>query len=97
MRLYLNHGRASLDQDMDDWGGNGPRLRCTGIHQTYDTSVNVHFANRADYDAALKATGWEPWEPGAALIMRREGDCVRCDPADGPTCFYGDWGLMQAG
>ncbi|WP_342361386.1 hypothetical protein [Terrarubrum flagellatum] len=90
--LYLKHGRASLDVDMDDWGPDGPRLQnVTGLHQTYDQQPIIIFATQADAANAQALTGWQRWDDDR-LMMAREGDCI-VGVKDGVKTFYGDWGL----
>ncbi len=93
MELYLSHGRKTPDENLDDWGPNGPRLQgVKGCHQTYNTPVNIHFVSRAAKDEAQRLTGWETWDE-KALTIRWHEDMVHCR-CDGVDMYYGDWGLI---
>lgn len=90
--LYLSHGRKDIEQAMDDWGFDGPRLQgVTGLHQTYGDNQRVVFESVEACKAAQALTGWESWDDDQ-LTMRWEQDLVRTDSADGAS-FFGDWGL----
>ncbi len=44
--LKLFHGRDSPNQDMDDWGFEGPTIGpLSFVHTTYATDIKVCFAN----------------------------------------------------
>jgi hypothetical protein len=87
--LYLLHGRDDVNEALEDWGFDGPRLQgVIGTHQTYGDRLNVFFANRDAFNAAKALTDWETCDENA-LTMAWRDDCVM---AKGK--FYGDWGLM---
>jgi hypothetical protein len=101
--LYLLHGRTRLDENLDDWGFDGPRLQgVEGIHGTYG-NINIHFATEEDLIAAQQLTGWEKFGDNA-LTLRMAEDCVEVrgfdghdndkSPLTGATVYFGDWGLM---
>jgi hypothetical protein len=93
MDLYLQHGRKTPDERLEDWGSEGPRLKgVAGIHQTYGNAANVHFTDRAAMLEAQRLTGWEEWDDNA-LTMKWHEDMVLC-VCDGVASYYGDWGLM---
>ncbi|MBD2745903.1 hypothetical protein IC232_04240 [Microvirga sp. BT688] len=102
--LYLLHGRTRLEEDMEDWGFNGPRLQgVDGIHVTYG-NINVHFAGDAYLLAAQQLTGWDRFGD-TALTVRMAEDCVEVrgfnghdndnTPLTDATVYFGDWGLMK--
>lgn len=56
--IYLNHGRAYPEEELDDWGADGPILGpFTGMHLTYMSTVrffNSDGASRNDeYEASI--------------------------------------------
>lgn len=89
MELYLHHGRKTADEELEDWGFDGPRLQgVTGIHVTYLTHYSVHFESAEACATAQALTGWDRWDVNA-LRMLFEDDLVKTK--DG---LFGDWGLM---
>src|SRR6185436_1674093 len=93
MDLYILHGRKTPDEDLQEWGPNGPRLKgVTGMHETYGTGIRVYFKDRSATLEAQHLTGWEEWDENC-LQMRWHDDCVVCE-RDGVKMFYGDWGLI---
>ncbi len=93
--LYIHHGRKSPDEELDNWGENGPRLRnCIGIHCTY-LRTYAYFATQLDRDLAALRTGWETWEE-TSLVMKYHDDLLVARFEDGTIGYFGDWGLMPA-
>jgi hypothetical protein len=93
MELYLSHGRKTPDEQLSDWGDNGPRLQgCIGLHQTYGHEANVYFTDNAAMLAAKALTGWEEWDDNA-LTMRWHEDMVHTQ-CNGVSMYYGDWGII---
>jgi hypothetical protein len=101
--LYLLHSRTRLDEDLEDWGFQGPRLQeVDGIHVTYG-NINIHFASEAAMLAAQQLTGWDRFGDTALSLCMAE-DCVDVrgfsghdnhkNPLTGATVYFGDWGLM---
>lgn len=91
--LYLHHGRKTPDEELEDWGPEGPRLKdVIGIHQTYGNAANVFFKDAPAKQAAQQLTGWEEWEPNA-LTMRWQDDMVAVK-TDTSTMYFGDWGII---
>jgi hypothetical protein len=89
--LYLKHGRESVEQDMEDWGFDGPRLTgVIGLHQTYDTNVRIVFENRAAMLRAKEATGWLEWDDNSLELARCEDLVMTYVPH---KRYFGDWGL----
>lgn len=94
MELYLHHGRKTPDEQLDDWGPNGPRLAgVKGIHQTYGNAANVHFDDQPAADEARRLTGWDAFD-ASALTMRWQEELVHVKGPDGTVMLYGDWGIM---
>lgn len=94
MKLYLQHGRATLDEALDDWGPEGPTLEgVKGIHQTYGTSVKVYFETPEAHGDAWKKTKWRIWEDNISLEMEWEQDLVAITMPDGKRMYFGDWGI----
>ena len=94
MRLYLLHGRHKPDDELQDWGFDGPKLEgVEGIHQTYGNPINVHFKTEADCKHARAITGWIELDR-TTLTMLWDDDMVLIQPEFGEEAFFGDWGLM---
>ncbi len=96
MRLMLIHGRFDPDEDMSDWGFNGPDIKdVTAVHSTYQSTFTVWFRDRDAADRAHLMTGWPKWDD-MALEMSFHDDMLKTTSYinDGPTAFYGDWELQ---
>jgi hypothetical protein len=89
--LYLFHGRASIDQDMTDWGAEGPKIGpLSYVHTTYGSDVKIRGSREV----------LERFFPKAAVhfhngfgehSIQLEGDCL---PHEGK--LYGDWTVCTA-
>lgn len=94
--LVLLHGRHDRDQEMKDWGFNGPVLRNVAwVHWTYGT-MNVAFTSRAAAEAAAEQTGWH-WFDEHVLEMTVDEDMVVIRPnfgRDDPQ-YFGDFELQS--
>ncbi len=91
--MLLIHGRSYPDEELDDWGFNGPTL--TGIealHVTYQSTFVLHFVDAAAAQAAHALTGW-PYFDQDALELTFHDDMLLVVPiaSDGPMAWYGDW------
>lgn len=94
--FLLIHGRHDPDEDMQDWGFNGPRLHgVEALHVVYQTSFILHFTDSASADKAHAQTGWEFWDDNA-LELQFHQDMLKVHPiaCDGPMAYYGDWELQ---
>lgn len=95
MNLKIFHGRDTVDEQMDDWGYEGPTL--TAIqwwHTTYYNEQRMKFATFADAEAAKQLTGWKCVD-NCTLQPIFEGDCLVVRAGDGKTRYYGDWSLYD--
>lgn len=45
MTMKLFHGRKSQNEQLDDWGSDGPLLRIGGFHVTYLSTFRVMLAD----------------------------------------------------
>ena len=50
MVMELYHGRTNPDQDMGDWGSQGPLLFVDGAAVTYKDSIRIKFTGQDDYE-----------------------------------------------
>lgn len=92
MDLYLYHGRKAKDEQLEDWGFEGPVLHeVKGFHCTYLQTYRVVFNNEAAMEAAKALTGRRSWDTHA-LEMSLEEDMVKTEVAD-IASWYGDWGF----
>lgn len=98
MRLISLHGRLKPDQEMDDWGFNGPTIEgIVAVHFTYG-EPHVFFARDEDANKAWEITDWE-WFDDKALIARTFDDLLVMDNVeiseDGEVwvgrAYFGDW------
>ena len=49
MTLHLYHGRKTKDEEMDDWGFDGPVLEVEGVTVTYAIDIRIMFSGQDDY------------------------------------------------
>lgn len=49
MELHLFHGRNSPDEQLEDWGFEGPTLRIWGFHVTYNATFRVYTPDAGDW------------------------------------------------
>jgi len=88
MNIHLFHGRNTLDEDMEDWGFDGPALKCEAVSFTYLTTITVHFSNQDDYLKAKELTGWKEW---GELVLEAE---LKDDMLVANGKYYGDWSIQ---
>ena len=87
MQLVLYHGRKSPDQEMDDWGFDGPALKgVERIQYTYG-HLYVFFSNPAFCEAAKAATGWSDHADNALQVGQHD------DLLQAADSYYGDFYL----
>lgn len=92
--LYLQHGRRSPEDNLEDWGFDGPRLpNVVGIHETYRCTLRILFADAESAKHAQRATGWQLWDD-CELEATIADDMLSCDYR-GSRAYFGDWGLIQ--
>mgnify|MGYP001559720705 CR=1 FL=1 len=87
MKLKLFHGRDKQDEDMDDWGYDGPTLEIIAMHTTYLNHIRVKCATKGKTEDMQLQTGWkiidENW-----LELNLVDDMVECSGK-----FYGDFNV----
>lgn len=94
--LLLIHGRHDPDEQMEEWGFNGPTLQgIEALHVTYQQTFVLHFKDRASCQTAQALTGWPEWDD-RALELQFHDDMLKVIPiaSDGPVAFYGDYELQ---
>lgn len=85
----LFHGRSSKDEELIDWGSEGPELTgVTGFSTTYQSTFRVHFDTEVNFRAAAAATGWNTWDH-LSLEVCYDDDMVRTNGPEGYR-WYGD-------
>lgn len=95
-RLLLIHGRHDPDQDMDDWGFNGPNIEgVEALHVTYGQTFVLHFQDAQSASKAQALTGWRMWDENA-LEMSFHDDMLKTVSYinDGPIAYYGDYEIQ---
>lgn len=92
MRFLPYHGRFDPDQEMGDWGFQGPEIK--GVHAlvvTYNSIYRLVFDSEEACEQAREQTGFEKWE-AKQLEIRFHEDLVHLKPhGEGPEAYYGDW------
>lgn len=90
-RLRLIHGRRDPNQEMDDWGFDGPDIdHVEWLHVTYNATFNLGFATEEAARAAQELTGWESWDENCLAIPFIEG--LVHVPKLG--AYFGDWEIQ---
>jgi hypothetical protein len=80
--LALFHGRRRPDEEMDDWGFNGPLLGpLEWVHTTYALNIRVKFARKVDEAAYFS----KPEYPDAHDLIMADDMIVYANR------YYGDW------
>lgn len=89
--LYLFHGRASIGQDMDDWGSKGATIGPLNyVHTTYGSEVKIRGA-RAVLEKFFPSAEIHFHDGYGEHAIQLVGDCL---PHNGK--FYGDWSVCGA-
>lgn len=84
--VALYHGRNNADDEMDDWGFNGPLIGpLKNVYVTYHSHIRLIFLNDADEKRYIAAgvIGEEPF------MLGWEDDMIKSDGK-----FYGDWDVF---
>ena len=88
MKLHLFHGRKTPNEQLDDWGEEGPTIEVEAIHVTYGDHWRLKFADRREATKQThlaKSKGWETMDDGWVWVFLTGG----MFPHGG--MFYGDW------
>ncbi len=94
MEIYLQHGRKSRYEQLNNWGPDGPTLKeVAGIHQIYGGTMNIFFKSHEAMSEAQRLTGWPEGDDDNTLKMQWHEDLVLIQPPDAPEMFFGDWGI----
>lgn len=89
MKLRLIHGRKSPNEELHDWGFDGPIIKnISSLTGTYG-EMYAHFENEQHLLKAHNQTGWK-YFGDYALIVRTFEDLLQT--IDG---YFGDWDLSQ--
>ncbi len=92
--LHLFHGRESIEEDLEDWGADGPTIGpIKYCHTTYTTEVKFAFSSKEAYEK-FKGTPhmhFHIHEPSNyyAAHLNIAGDCLQCG-----DMYYGDWSVF---
>lgn len=89
--LYLFHGRDSADEDMTNWGSEGPKIGpLSWVHTTYGTEVKIRGA-REVLESFFPDTEIHFHDGHGEHAIQLDGDCL---PHGGKV--YGDWSVCTA-
>ena len=92
MKLNLFHGRNDPDEEMNDWGFQGPVLGGVEfVHITYTHHIRVGFDDWSTYRRALELTGWDVWDEKDRVLEASIHD----DMIVAAGKYYGDWQIEQ--
>jgi len=95
MDMMLLHGRDRPDEQLNDWGFDGPTLHgVQSFQQRYRITTTVKFVSRTFADLARNLTGWPIWDDDI-LEVPWHGDLIAtCEP-DGHRRYYADVVLVN--
>lgn len=89
MKLKLLHGRTTPDEELDDWGFDGPTLEGVSyVHSAY-TMFTVGFQTVELAEKAQELTGWRLFD-SKVLQMQFEGEMVKTKQG-----FFGDFEVQE--
>ena len=89
MELNLFHGRKTPDEQLDDWGFNGPLIQgIQDISWTYG-NLRLHFKDEASWIEARNQTGWEGMGDWSLDVAQEEDLIVTKDG------YFGDYHLSN--
>lgn len=95
MELELIHGREDPDQDIDDWGFEGPVLsQVHSFRQEYKITTTVRFMTSEAAEQAQRITGWSKWDETVLEVLYHDDMIVTNEPGQPPR-YYGDLGVTQ--
>ena len=84
MYIQLLHGRKTVDEELEDWGYDGP---CLGpiewMHITYNNTLNIQFVGET--------------EPTDICLSEKDGLCLTTDFFYYNGSYYGDWEVVCGG
>lgn len=87
--LSLWHGRHDPDQDMEDWGFDGPVIEgIVAIHTTYLSEIRITFKDLQHTRRAFIQTMWEEGLNNDELLISITDDMIYVPRR---AAWYGDW------
>lgn len=90
MKLKLFHGRKDPNEEMNDWGEEGPTLEGVKYaHTTYHYRTVVCFNSIEAMQAAALKTGWKRVDENT-LEITYDNDMIYADYR-----WYGDWSFYE--
>ena len=99
LSLRLFHGRKNPEEQLDNWGEQGPLLKgITYIGWTYGM-MRVTFESAEYFTKAKLETGWTEWDDRTLEVKRNE-DTIMCElPGNAVKprrlMFYGDFEIFK--
>lgn len=90
MNLALSDGRTTPDEELDDWGFDGPTLHGVySVVQRYRTRTTVKFVSKAATEVARLLTGWRRWDDDV-LEIQWQDDLIEIVEPDGRRRYFAD-------
>ena len=88
MVIQLFHGRQRPDEELEDWGADGPKLRVLYVHTTYMAVTYIGYP-ALEYPSGADSIDLDAWTLG-----QRDGVIVD-DLFHYNGMFYGDWSVCM--
>lgn len=91
LTVCLYHGRDTEDEDMEDWGYDGPTFYCQSVFH----NPNVLLLQNADPHSLVlaKRLGLEPHQDTIAIAYGRDGVLAVPRFKDDKPAFFGDFSI----
>jgi hypothetical protein len=91
MRFF--HGRATPDEELDDWGVNGPIIGpLQWVHTTYGATIRLAFEGSHDQDIEFLLHGDVIYVRDE---MNEHFNLAQGREADALPYYYGDWSVFN--
>lgn len=96
LALHLFHGRKSLNENLDDWGEDGPVFKCDYVHTTYGAFIHtaeerhdLHIIKDCVYYDGMYYGDWSAfvWTPESDMKLSEFDDKKAIPPADAAVCM----------
>lgn len=88
--LVLFHGRKTPDEELEDWGSDGPCIPIEGFHTTYGEH-KVHLSPLFPIERwpEMEAIGFTAGSPDNWLEIPFKDGLLKCN-----GIYYGDWYII---
>ena len=94
LNIKLYNGRNDPEEELDDWGFEGPLLEnVKAVQWTYGAEIKIHFHTEEDQRKARELTGWNTLGP-EGLCAYVGGEYIETEVND-VVSYYGDFNIFE--